>query len=258
MELNILLANDDGIDAQGLHELAESLGNNLGANIYVFAPEGQRSGASHSISLRTSVDVWVVPFEGATRAFAVSGTPSDCVAVGLHCLREKGIEVDLVFAGINHGSNVGTDTLYSGTVGAAMEGCVHGIPSVAVSVDSHQATEFRYACKLAVDTVRKTGGKWNSEILININTPNLPEEEIKGVKYTTIGDREYSNDVQATKMVDNVTTYVYGGDPVHYGDNVKINDVIAIQNGYASISLLKKDISAYEEMNKLDDWRIGK
>ena len=254
--MNILVANDDGIDARGLRELVNALTERAGADVYVVAPDGQRSAASHAITLRHPVSVWPVPFEGAAGAFAMDGTPADCVAVGLKVLKLKGIETDMVFAGINHGSNVGTDTVYSGTVGAALEGSIQGIPSAAVSVDSHRATHFEYACDLAVDLVLKTGGKWDSSVMININTPDLPAEEIKGVCCTTLGDREYNNDVQI-KTEGDVMTFEYGGDAVLYESDENQYDVIALENGYASISPLHKDMTAYEAGEMLADWRIG-
>ncbi len=255
--LKILVANDDGIEARGLRELVDALTGRAGAEVYVFAPDGQRSAASHAITLRAPISVWPVPYEGAAAAFATDGTPSDCVAVGLKVLKGKGIDVDLVFAGINHGSNVGTDTVYSGTVGAAMEGSIQGYPSVAVSVDSHKATHFEYACDLAVDTVRKTGGSWDTDVMININTPDLPADEIKGVCYTVLGEREYINDVREESEGE-IMTFVYGGDAVLYESEDNQYDVIAIENGYASITPLHRDMTAYKARDILADWRIGK
>lgn len=255
--MNILVANDDGIGARGLRELVRTLCEDAGATVYVCAPEDQRSAMSHAISLRNSVGVHEVDFDYAKKAFVTTGTPADCVVVGFRILQDLGIDIHMVFAGINHGSNVGTDTLYSGTVGAAMEGLVQGLPSVAVSVDSHDAEHFEYACYLAADTVKKTGGRWNENIIININTPNLPASEIKGVRHTTVGDREYTNDICIDKVEGKTTWYKYGGEPVYYEDESETLDVIAIQNGYASISLLQADMSAYEYTDKLKDWRIG-
>lgn len=258
LSMNILIANDDGIEARGIHELVEALHKRAGASVFVCAPEGQKSAASHAITMREPIAAYQVPFDYAELAFAASGSPADCIAVGLCILEERGIDVDLVFAGINHGSNVGTDTVYSGTVGAAMEGSIQGIPSVAVSVESHHATNFAYACDLAVETVLKTGGKWDSDYTININTPDLPKEDIKGVKYTVIGEREYSNDIRKEKDDGDKALYRYGGEPVIYTDKPDTIDVIAIQNGYASITPLHCDLTAYRAMNLLEEWRIGK
>lgn len=256
--MNILIANDDGIFAQGIHELAKALHQRAGANVYVFAPEGQRSAMSHAITMRGRIEVEETDFAFAEKAYTVSGTPADCVVVGIQVLREQGIELDMVFAGINHGSNVGTDTVYSGTVGAATEGSIQGIPSVAVSVDSHHATHFEYACDLAVDTVLKTGGKWQPHIAININTPDLPKEEIKGVKYTIIGEREYDNDIQLISREGRKSIYKYGGEPLFYEGKPDTLDVIAIQNGYASISPIRYDLTAHRAVADLEKWRIGK
>ena len=254
--MNILVANDDGIEAQGLRELVDALRERAGADVYVFAPDGQRSAASHAITLRRAIRLWPVDYSGARGAFALDGTPADCVAVGLKYLKLKGIEVDMVFAGINHGSNVGTDTVYSGTVGAALEGSIQGYPSVAVSVDSHHAMHFDYACDLAVDTIEKTGGKWDTDVMININTPDLPEDEIKGVCYTIIGDREYINDVQIQEEGE-VMSFVYGGEAVLYDSDEIQYDVIAIENGYATISPLQRDMTAIKASAMLEEWRIG-
>ncbi|MDO4176946.1 MAG: 5'/3'-nucleotidase SurE [Bacillota bacterium] len=256
--MNILVANDDGIKARGLRELVDALHLRAGATVYVFAPDGQRSAVSHAITLGRKVPVTQVDYDNAELAFVLDGTPADCVALGEKILRDREIEIDMVFAGINHGSNVGTDTTYSGTVGAAIEGCIQGYPSVAVSVDSHQAEYFEYACDLAVETVEKTGGKWDSEIVININTPNLPKDEIKGVRYTVCGDREYINDVQYAGTEGDTSYYIYGGEPIHYAEDQEDIDVLAIQNGYASISPLHKDMTATYAKADIERWRIGK
>ena len=230
--MNILVVNDDGIEARGLKELVTALRSRAGADVYVCAPDGQRSAASHAITLRSPVSAWPVAFDGAAEAFALDGTPADCVAVGLKLLKRLGVEIDMVFAGINHGANVGTDTVYSGTVGAALEGSIQGYPSVAVSVDSHKATHFQYAC-------------------------DLPADEIKGVCHTVLGEREYLNDVQV-ETEGEVTTFIYGGDAVLYESDENHLDVIALENGYASITPLQKDMTAYKAGDMLADWRIGK
>lgn len=256
--MNILVANDDGIEARGLRELVDALHKRAGAKVFVFAPDGQRSAVSHAITLGKKVPVWQVEYENAELAFAMNGMPADCVALGEKILRDKGIKIDMVFAGINHGSNVGTDTVYSGTVGAAIEGSIQGYPSVAVSVDSHQAEHFEYACDLAVDTIAKTGGKWDPNVMININTPNLPKEEIKGVRYTVIGEREYINDVQFAGVEGEVAYYIYGGEAIRYEHDPGNVDVQAIQNGYASITPLHRDMTAAFAKADVEKWRIGK
>ena len=112
--------------------------------------------------------------------------------IGTKILKEQNIRIDMVFSGINLGGNLGTDTLYSGTVSAAVEGSLCGIPSVAVSVNSHEAKHFELACDLALGVCKNGFAKMNAKTVLNINTPDLPKEEIKGVKYTRLGARAVS------------------------------------------------------------------
>ncbi|MGN0714871.1 MAG: 5'/3'-nucleotidase SurE, partial [Anaerovoracaceae bacterium] len=188
--MNILIANDDGIQAEGIRHLAEALSEK--GNVYVVAPDTQRSASSHALSIHGRMRAEEVPdFPGAKQAWKLSGTPADCVKLGVEILRRKGIETDIVYAGINHGANLGSDTMYSGTVSAAAEGMFAGYPAVAVSVCSHFPKYFEAACSLAVkvfDRALETAGKG---YLISINTPNLPQEEIKGVRTARLGQMTY-------------------------------------------------------------------
>lgn len=252
--MNILVANDDGIRARGISELVKALSEV--ATVYVCAPDGQRSARGHGITVSKPVTVEEVKFEGAALAMKFSGTPADCVKIGINILEGKGIKTDMVFTGINHGGNLGTDTLYSGTVSAAMEGVICGVPSVAVSVNSHEAEYFEYACHLAKETVRKAYGKLSPDTVLNINTPNLPREEIKGLKYTTLGNREYREFFAPTETEDGKTAYVYSGDPVIYEGLPNTIDVIAIQEGYACITPLHRDLTDYDLADKISEWRI--
>ena len=136
--MNILVANDDGIRARGLTELVRALSGE--ASVYVCAPDGQRSASGHGITVSKYITVKEEQVEGAEYALSTSGTPADCVKLGMKILSEKGVKIDMLFSGINHGGNLGTDVLYSGTVAAAMEGSICGVPSVAVSVDNHDAS----------------------------------------------------------------------------------------------------------------------
>ena len=187
--INVLVSNDDGINAQGIHELVKALSEH--ANVYVAAPHVQRSAAGHSISLRGELEVVEKPFEGAELALEITGTPADCVKLGVLLLKDRGINIDMVFSGINHGGNLGTDTLYSGTVSAAIEGSICGIPAVAVSIDNHDTVNFGPAAELAAKTLLASHGKLDAKTVLNINLPDVPKEELKGVKYTVLGPREY-------------------------------------------------------------------
>lgn len=254
--MNILVANDDGINARGIKELVDALSTE--ADVYVCAPESQRSASGHGITVSKPIVVEEVNFENAKLAISLSGTPADCVKLGLRILEEKGIEIDMVFSGINMGSNLGTDTLYSGTVSAALEGSICGKPSVAVSVDKHEAEHFEYACMLAVKAMKRAEGKLSPDIVLNINTPNLPADQIKGVRYTTLGKREYEDFFKPLEEKDGKVYYKYSGDPVIYEGLPETIDVIAMQDGYASITPLHRDLTAYKMIDEIKTWGIEK
>lgn len=252
--MNILIANDDGINARGIKELVNAL--SAEADIYVCAPESQRSASGHGITVSKPVIAEEVPFENAKLAYSLSGTPADCVKLGLKIYEELGINIDMVFSGINQGCNLGNDTLYSGTVSAALEGSICGKPSIAVSVDKHEAEYFEYACELAVKALKKSYGKLSPETVLNINTPNLPKDQIKGVIYTTLGRREYNEEFTPLETEDGKKAFIYSGTPVVYEDLPDTIDVIAMQNNYASITPLHRDLTAYGMVDEIKSWRI--
>ncbi len=254
--MNILLANDDGIDARGIHELADAL-KGLG-DLYISAPDSQRSASGHGITVSQPITVTETSFPGATGAFRMSGTPADCVKLGVKLLQKEGIKIDMVFSGINHGGNLGTDTLYSGTVSAALEGTICGIQSVAVSVNSHEVKTFEYAKILARRTCENVAGKLSTDIALNINVPNLPPEEVKGIKYARLGNREYKEFFSPIEEGSGYAKYRYTGDPVIYEGLPDTIDVIAMQDGYATITPLHRDLTDYNLLKEMEKWRIEK
>lgn len=252
--MNILIANDDGIDARGIHELAEALSEV--ADIYICAPDSQRSASGHGITVSKPIAAEETKFKSAKLAIKLSGTPADCVKLGIKILEQRGIEIDMVYSGINHGGNLGTDTLYSGTVSAALEGTICGKPAVAVSVNSHTPEHFRYACFLAKQTFEKVKDKLSPDTVLNINVPNLPADQVKGVKYATLGNREYKEFFAPIKTDDGKMQYMYSGDPVVYEGLPDTIDVIAMQNDYATITPLHRDLTDYKLMDEIKNWRI--
>lgn len=248
--MNILITNDDSIFARGIHELAEALAEV--AEVYVFAPDVQKSACGHGITARLPITVTPMEFPAAAGAWMVSGTPADCVKLGLELLEKKGVKVDLIFSGINHGANLGTDVIYSGTVSGAIEGAVCGIPSVAVSVDNHEPTHFEACCRMAVEAAKIAMEKLDKRTVLNINTPDLPYERIKGIRYTVQGPREYSAAFVAHPDGDG--TYLYAGEPVIYEGLPGHMDVIAVQEGYVSITPLKFDLTRHELVEELAGW----
>jgi len=251
--MNILAVNDDGIRSEGLYRLVQSLSGV--ADVYVCAPHTQRSAGSHSISVGAPIAIAEVEFDNAKLAIETTGTPADCVKLGIFLLAQRGIEIDMVFSGINLGGNLGTDTLYSGTVSAAGEGCFCKKPSVAVSVNSHYAEHFELACELALNVCREWYGKFDYRTVININTPNLPKEEIKGVKYAKLGPREYDEWFEQRESGEG-TRYWYTGEPVVYEGLDDDFDVMAIQQGYAVITPIQYDLTDYKTLEEIKKWRI--
>ena len=249
--MNILIANDDGIQAEGIRALAQALAEK--GNVYVVAPDTQRSASSHALSIHGVMRAEEVPdFPGAKHAWKLSGTPADCVKLGLEILRRKGIETDIVYAGINHGANLGTDTMYAGTVSAAAEGMFAGYPAVAVSVCSHFPKHFESACSLAVkafDHAMETAGKG---YLISINTPNLPQEEIKGVRTARLGQMTYDEWFEEEAEM----CFRYVGEPVKRTDHDEDIDVRLIEEGWATISTIKYDLNDYDALKQAENWGI--
>lgn len=255
--MNVLVANDDGIQSRGIYELVRALSEK--ATVYVCAPDGQRSASGHGITVSSSISVEEIEFPNARMAFKISGTPADCVKLGMQLMEERNIKINMVYAGINHGGNLGTDTLYSGTVSAAIEGTICGVPSVAVSVNSHEAEHFGFACELALKVIDNAYGRISSDTVININTPNLPAKEIKGVRYASLGRREYKNEFKAPDECKNgKMIYRYGGEPVIYNGLPNTTDVIAMQEGYATVTPLHRDLTDYGLLDEIRNWRIEK
>lgn len=256
--MNILVTNDDGIDAKGIHYLAEALSEV--ADIYVCAPHIQRSASGHGISIERPVYIEQVAFEGAKQALSMQGTPADCVKMGLVIFQEKGVEIHKVFSGINHGGNMGTDTVYSGTVSAALEGAICGRPSVAVSINAREPIQYASACKVAVQAAHLDADAIDPALTLNINVPNLTESDIRGIKVTGLGTREYHEWYERVETETGVG-YRYSGYPVFYeGLNADSNDVGAFQANYIAITPLQFDLTNYrliEKVRACDVWHKG-
>ncbi len=252
--MNILISNDDGIQAQGIRELADALCK-LG-DVYIFAPDSQKSASSHALSISRPIKVEKTDFPNAKEAYKVDGTPADCVKLGLDLLHRKGISVDIIYSGINHGGNLGSDTMYSGTVSAAAEGAFEGLPSVAVSVNSHEPKHFEGCCKLAEEVLPfavKTAG---SRSVISINTPDIPIDEMKGVLPAKLGFVEYDQWFDVIDETEDSITYQYCGEPLEVESWEEDTDALLIRKEYATISMIKYDLNNYEGFEKLKKWEL--
>lgn len=250
--MKILVTNDDGVEARGIEELVSALSGL--AEVYVFVPDSQRSACGHGITVRAPIKVQEVEYPCATRAWVLSGTPADCVKLGLRILAKEGIRVDLVYSGINHGSNLGTDTFYSGTVSGAIEGVINRIPSVAISVDNHQPSHFDGACRMAMQACTLAAEKLDGGTVLNINVPDAPWHAIGGIRITRLGPREYDEWFNMEDDEEGNTHFYYSGAPVVYEDLPEDMDVMAIQDGCISITPLHFDLTSHGKMDDLKTW----
>lgn len=247
--MNFLLVNDDGINSPGLHALAKAASEK--GRVFVCAPDRQQSAKSHAITLGKEVAVKEerVPF--VDKAWSAGGTPADCTRLGFQLCREEGVEIDMVLSGINMGANLGKDTIYSGTVGAAMEAAMTGIHAMAVSVDSHEASHFGGACAIAMSAVDRVMKELPAAIVLSINTPDIPEEELKGVRVTGLGPRFYED--RFVKTADGY--YKVEGEPIDPSayDPMTV-DVGAVNEGYAAVTPLSFDLTAAAGFDMIKDW----
>jgi 5'-nucleotidase len=244
--MKILLTNDDGINARGIHNLAREL-SSLG-ELFIVAPDRERSGTGHSITVFDPIRVIKTSLPEANQAWIVGGTPVDCVKLALCKLVP---DVDLVVSGINHGPNLGTDVLYSGTVSAATEGVIMGVPSLAVSLNSYEEEmDFEFAARFTRNVIRVAKKRGlEKETLINVNIPALDEKEIKGVRITKLGVRNYDNLFEERRDPRGNTYYWLGGGVVEEEQEAE-SDVVAVQEGYISITPIHLDLTDYRLINE--------
>lgn len=191
--MRLLVSNDDGVYALGIRTLANTLAE-AGHEVTVVCPDRERSATGHGLTLHDPIRVVQMDhiFHPKVKAWACSGTPSDCVKLALWALLEE--KPDFVLSGINHGSNLGTDVLYSGTVSAAMEGVIEGIPSIAFSLTSFESKEFQPAADFACTLVQQLEKDPLSELmLLNVNVPAIERDQIRGAIVTRQGVRRYTD-----------------------------------------------------------------
>jgi 5'-nucleotidase len=244
--MHILISNDDGYLAEGINALAAALRQY--AKVSVVAPDKNRSAASNSLTLDMPLRATVCD-NGFVR---VDGTPTDCVHLAITGLLDS--EPDMVFAGINHGANLGDDVLYSGTVAAATEGRFLGLPAVAISLVGSDAKHFDTAAHVAVTLLKKIlAHPLPEDTLLNVNVPDLPIAELKGYQSTRLGQRHKAEAVIQSADPRGHTIY-WVGPPGGEQDAGPGTDFDAIRNGYVSVTPLQLDLTRYERLEGLWDW----
>jgi 5'-nucleotidase len=244
--MHILLSNDDGYAAEGLIALAAALAPL--AELTVVAPERNRSGASNSLTLERPLRIG----KAQNGFIKVDGTPTDCVHLAITGLLDR--EPDMVFAGINHGANLGDDVIYSGTVAAATEGRFLGLPAVALSLAGTNPTHFATAGAVAVALLQRIREHpLPSDTILNVNVPDLPLAELRGFQSCRLGQRHRAEPVvKSTDPRGRDIYWVGAAGPEQ--DAGPGTDFHAIRSGYVSVTPLQIDLTRYERLQILADW----
>lgn len=251
----ILITNDDGIQAPGIRALWTELSTI--ADVVVVAPDGERSACSQSITVHhpIRVDEYELNQERIT-AWSVNGTPADCVKIALEALMPT--TPDLVISGINRGANLGTDVLYSGTVSAAIEASLHGLPAIAVSLADFSANDFslaaQFTCKLAKTLLGQASLPSNT--LLNVNVPAIKPAEISGVTITKLG-KVYYNNVLEKRFDPRGRMYYWMAGNILDVENDVDSDVTAIKNHNISITPIHFDLTNYAIIDSLKEWDLN-
>lgn len=250
--MKILVSNDDGISSEGIAVLAKSL-SEIG-DVTIVAPQTEQSAVGHAITMQIPVRVNEFKKGGKFFGYSVTGTPADCIKMGIkNIMKEK---PDIVVSGINNGSNSAINIIYSGTVSAAREAAIMDVPSIAISVASHVVNDFSYAGKIAQQLVKIIGkNDLQPGTLLNVNVPNLPENEILGVKLTKQGHTKW-DDVFEERIDPYGKKYYWLTGELTNLDNELDRDHFAVLNKYVSVTPIHFDLTDYDMFDKMRSWHL--
>ena len=255
--MKILISNDDGINAPGVRCLANTLARTGQHQITLVCPDRERSATGHALTLHKPLRADPVRegFDPSISAWSCSGTPSDCVKLGLDGLMDT--PPDWVISGINQGSNLGTDVLYSGTVSAAMEGLLEEIPSMAISLASFTVKDFQPAADFVVTFIEKLAQAPLPELtLLNVNVPAVPSDQIKGMVLAPLGIRKYTDIYEKRVDPRGKTYYWLAGEVVEDGVDPQ-SDIQALQDRYIAITPLQPNLTDRTRFPTLTDWGLA-
>jgi len=255
--LRILVSNDDGIRSQGIQVLSKALARI--ADVTVVAPEREQSTMGHALTLHKPIRIFHVDTEKHREQWACSGTPADCVYVGIRYVMKE--PPDLIVSGINRGANLGNDIYYSGTIAAAREGAVINIPAIASSLDyfyelgGKEMAHFEWAAEYLCDLVRGlTENPIPPHCLLNVNFPNIPRDKVKGVRVTRQGFRMYTDKVVPRKDNRGKNYFWLGGKYAGYKTQIEGSDCEYVDNSYISITPCRIDLTQYDYVEALAGW----
>lgn len=252
----IVLTNDDGIGAAGLHSLARAFYERFGDRIAVVAPLGERSAVGHGITLRSELLVKRVPLPGMpdVPAFGVAGTPVDCVKLAVRVLVDE--QPALVCSGVNHGYNLGTDVFYSGTVSAALEAAILGLPAVAVSTGPADSLSFEaaslLACRIACVVLERG---LPSRTLLNLNVPPTGNGaiDLPDLRITRLGFRSYRNAFRRSRRTEDGDYYILASETLEQEDE-EGTDVSALIRGEISLTPVHLDLTNHSVLASMEEW----
>ncbi|MBI1802934.1 MAG: 5'/3'-nucleotidase SurE [Ignavibacteriae bacterium] len=253
--LKILVSNDDGIDAPGIQALAGEM-KKLG-DVTVIAPDKQRSAVGHAITMNYPLRASKFYKNGEFFGYAIEGTPADCVKLAIRSLLPE--KPDILVSGVNHGSNTAINIIYSGTVSAATEGTILGIPSIAISLTTYGSEpDFRYAALFARKLAEMVARKGLPEAtLLNVNVPAIQKKEIKGVRVTRQGKTRW-DDTFDVRRDPNDKEYYWLTGKLEVIDTSDDTDEIAVMNNYISITPIQYDLTDYATLAKIHEWKFDK
>ncbi|MFA5404265.1 MAG: 5'/3'-nucleotidase SurE [Ignavibacteria bacterium] len=247
----ILICNDDGIGADGIKALAKEI--KKFANVIVAAPHTQQSAVGHSITMSSPIRVKEVPVFKNLNGYAIEGTPADSVKLAVHTLL-KDRKIDLLISGINQGANTAINTIYSGTVSAATEGTILGIPSIAISLTSYTYTDFSLASKFASRIAKVViKNRLPKGTLLNVNVPAI--KKIKGVKITRQGKSSWDDTYEIRTDPGNRKYYWLTGSMKKI-DKTMDFDVKVVDEGYISVTPIHYDLTDYKMFEEMQSWKI--
>jgi len=251
--MNILISNDDGIHANGIKALSEEL--SVDYDVYIIAPNQERSAAGHSITLNSPLRVEEIEAKyGSKRSWSVSGTPGDCVKIGVSAILAENEKPDLIISGINHGPNLGHDILYSGTVSCAIEGAMMNIPSIAISLNSFKPSfeDLKFSAEFISSLIPKLDRfKFPEKSILNINIPGIAKDDITGVAVTEMGGRMFTDNYEKRIDPRGKVYYWMAGKLTTEKDNDN-TDITAIRQNKISISPLSFNLTRKDVIADLD------
>lgn len=251
----ILVTNDDGITSRGIKAIVEIA--SLYGRVYVVAPDKPQSGMGHAITVNSGLSISPFHFEKTEEAYSCTGTPADCVKLAIyHLLKEK---PDLCLSGINHGSNVSINVIYSGTMSAALEGALERVPSAGISLCNNyigaDLTGAKKATKAVIEMM--LNNKHDNNLCLNVNVPDIPMEKLKGIKICRQGKGNWKEYYEEHKEGDGDEFLWLTGKFENLEKRMKDTDLWALAHNYVSVVPIQADMTDFLELRKTKHWDIS-